>query len=388
MNSGEKNKLTSAIPNFHKLSLEKKLKIIKKFSRLNKEDMILIKKYQKLPDFLNIENNIGPFKIATNFLINKKEYFVPMEIEEPSVVAAASKGAKFIREGGGFFGKYLSNEMIGEILILKVKNFEEVKKKIIKEKEKILSMANETQKELLKLGGGAKSFELKKVKNYLVFYLIVNPKDALGANMINTMLEKISPYLAKLSGGIICGSIVSNFGGKRLVFVEGKVPIEKLKNDKFNGRETAQRILYFLDLAKNDVFRAITHNKGIMNGIDAVLIATGNDFRAVESAVHSFAFKKRKYSPLTDWKIENGFLKGEIKIPMPVATVGGATNTKKAKLAKKILGINDAEKLGIICASVGLANNLAAIFAIVTEGIQKGHLKLHKEFLEKSTNYK
>ena len=246
--------MTSDIPSFHKFSLEEKIKILKKFSNLNKEDLILIKKYQKLPDFLNIENNIGPFKIATNFLINGKDYFVPMEIEEPSVVAAASKGAKLIRGGGGFFGRYLSNEMIGETLILKVKNFEKEKKKIIKEKEKILKIVNETQKELLRLGGGAKDFKLEKIRDYLVFYLTVDPKDAFGANMINTMLEKISPYLAKLSGGIIGGSIISNFGGERLVFIEGKVPIEKLKNGKFSGKEVAERILYFLDLAKNDIF--------------------------------------------------------------------------------------------------------------------------------------
>ena len=382
MKSGEKI-MTSVIRSFHKFSLEEKIKILKKFSNLNKEDLILIKKYQKLPDFLNIENNIGPFKIATNFLINGKDYFVPMEIEEPSVVAAASKGAKLIRGGGGFFGRYLSNEMIGETLILKVKNFEKAKKKIIKEKEKILKIANETQKELLRLGGGAKDFKLEKIRDYLVFYLTVDPKDAFGANMINTMLEKISPYLAKLSGGIIGGSIISNFGGERLVFIEGKVPIEKLKNGKFSGKEVAERILYFLDLAKNDIFRAITHNKGIMNGIDAVLLATGNDFRAVESAVHSFASKDKRYLPLSDWKIENGFLKGEMKIPLPVATVGGATNTKKAKIAKKILRIENAKELGIICAGVGLSNNLAAILAIVTEGIQRGHMKLHQEFLKK-----
>ena len=201
--------------------------------------------------------------------------------------------------------------------------------------------------------------------------------------MLNTMLERISPYLAKISKGEIGGAIVSNFSPKRVVFVEGKVPIEKLKRGGFEGKEAAKRLLGFLDLAKNDIFRAVTHNKGIMNGIDAVLLATGNDFRAVEAAVHSFAIKKGKYSPLTNWKIENEFLKGEIKIPLPLATVGGATNTRKARLAKKILRVKEAEELGIVCAAVGLSNNLAALSAIVTEGIQKGHLKLHQEFLEK-----
>lgn len=375
--------ITSAVGTFHKLPLKKKIEIIREFSDLNNEDLELIKKYQELPDFLDIENNIGPFKIATNFLINGKDYFVPMEIEEPSVVAAASKAAKLVREGGGFLGKYLSNEMVGQIQILKIKNFKTAKNNIERNKDKILKLANETQPQLVKLGGGAKDFELKKIKDYLVFYLIVNPKDALGANMINTMLEKISPYLAEFSRGKIGGMIISNFGERRMVCVEGKVPIEKLEREGLSGKEAAERILNFVDLGKNDVFRAITHNKGVMNGVDAVLIATGNDFRAVESAVHSFAGKNGKYSPLTDWKVEKGFLKGEIKIPLPAATVGGATNTKKAQLAKKILRVKDAGEFGVLCAAVGLSNNLAAIFAIVTEGIQKGHMKLHQEFLEK-----
>lgn len=373
----------SAIAGFNKLILEEKIKILKKFSNLTEEELDLLKKYQELPDFLDIENNIGPFKIATNFLVNGKDYFVPMEVEEPSVVAAASRGAKLIREGGGFIGKYLSNEMVGEILLLNIKDLKTARNNIKKNKQKILKLANETQSHLLKLGGGAKDFELKKIKNYLIFYLVVNPLDALGANMVNTMLEKIAPYLTKVSGGRIGGMIISNFGGRRMVFVEGKVPIKNLARGDFSGKEAVKRFLYFIDLAKNDVFRAITHNKGVMNGIDAVLLAAGNDFRAAESAAHSFAAKTGKYLPLTDWKIEKGFLKGEIKMPMPVATVGGGTGTRKAKLAKKILKVQNAQELGIICGAVGLANNLTAVLEIVTQGIQKGHMKLHKEFLEK-----
>jgi hydroxymethylglutaryl-CoA reductase len=381
MKDGEKN-MTSAIHNFYKFPLAEKIKILKKFCNLTKGDLELLKKYQKLPDFFPLENNIGPFKVATNFLINGKDYFVPMETEEPSVVAAASKGADLFRSGGGFFGRFLSNEMVGQIQILGVKNFKEAKEKIIKNKEKILKIVNDHQKELFELGGGAKNFQLKKIKNYLIFYLFVNPKDALGANTINSMLEKIAPYLAFLLRGKIVGSIVSNFGGKRIVEVEGKIPIAKLKRKKINGKEVAKKILYLFDLAKNDLFRTITHNKGIMNGVDAVLLATGNDFRAAESAIHSFAVKSGKYSPLNHWEIKDDFLEGKIKIPMPVAIVGGATNTKKAKLAKKILRVKTAEELGIVCASVGLANNLAAILAIVTEGIQKGHSKIHRQFLK------
>lgn len=380
MKIGEK---TSAIPNFHKLSLEEKIKILKKFANLNEKEISFIKEYQKLPDFVDFENNLGPFKIATNFLINNKDYLVPMEIEEPSVVAAASRGAKLIRQGGGFWGRYLGNEILGQIQILKIKDFKKAQKEIYKNKQEILKLANETQKTLWELGGGAKDFFLKKIKNYLVFYLVLDPKDAQGANMMNTMLETISPILEKIAQGEVCSKIVSNYSPRRLVLVEGKVAIEKLKKGKFSGKKVAERILKFMDLARHDIFRATTNNKGIMNGIDAVLLATGNDFRAVEVAVHSFATKNGKYLPLSDWKIKGKFLQGKIVVPMPIATVGGATNTKKAILARKILGVKTAQELGIICAAVGLANNLAAISAIVSEGIQKGHLKLHQEFIKK-----
>jgi hydroxymethylglutaryl-CoA reductase len=197
------------------------------------------------------------------------------------------------------------------------------------------------------------------------------------------MLEKISPFLEKITQAKIGVRIVSNFVEKRIVFVKGKVPIEKLKLKNFSGEKVAEAILLAQELAMADVWRAVTHNKGVMNGIDAVAIATGNDFRAIESAVHSFASKDGKYRPITQWALEGKFLRGEIKIPLPIATVGGATSTKKARLALKILRVKDAQELGIVAASVGLANNLAALSVLGTEGIQRGHLKLYKKFLKK-----
>ena len=376
---------TSAIAGFHRHPLAKKIKIIAEFSSLNREDLKLIRQYQKLPDFVDLENNLGPFKIATNFLINKKDYFVPMEIEEPSVVAAASRAAKLIREGGGFLGKYLGNQMIGQLQLIGIKNFKKAKKEILENKKEILKIANKTNEFLLKISGGAKDLEVKKVKNFLVLHLLVDPKDALGANIINTMLEKIAPFLAKITKAEIGVRIISNFTEKRIVFVEGKVPIEKLALDKFSGEKVARGILTAQELAERDIYRAVTHNKGVMNGIDAVALATGNDFRAIESAIHSFAAKDGKYKPITKWRLEKNFLKGEIKIPLPIATVGGATSTKKAKLALKILRVKNAQELGIIAASVGLANNLAALSVLGTEGIQRGHMKLHQEFLRKTT---
>lgn len=376
---------TSAIANFHQLSLAEKIRILKEFASLDKEDLELIKQYQKLADFIDFENNIGPFKIATNFLVNNKDYFVPMEIEEPSVVAAASRVAKLIREGGGFFGKYLGNQMIGQLQFLGIKNFPKAKKEILKNKEEILKIANKTNQFLFKISGGAKDLEVRKVRDFLVLHLLVDPKDAMGANIINTMLEKIAPLVKKIAGGEIGVRIVSNFAEKRIVYVEGRVPINKLTLAKFPGEKVAQGILVAQKLAESDIYRAVTHNKGVMNGIDAVALATGNDFRAIESAIHSFASKSGKYRPITKWKLEKNFLKGEIRIPLPIATVGGATGTKKAQLALKILRVKNAQELGVVAASVGLANNLAALSVLGSEGIQKGHLKLHQEFLKKIT---
>lgn len=376
--------MTAGIAGFHQFSLAEKIKIIARFSSLNKEDLKLIRQYQNLPDFIDLENNLGPFKIASNFLVNGKDYFVPMEIEEPSVVAAASRAAKLVREGGGFLGKYLGNQMIGQLQLIGIKNFQRAKEEILKNKEKILEIANKTNEFLLKISGGAKDLEVKRVKNFLVLHLLVDPKDAMGANIINTMLEKIAPLVAEIAQVGIGVRIISNFAEKRMVFVEGKVPIEKLALKNFSGKKVAEGILEAQELADSDIYRAVTHNKGVMNGIDAVALATGNDFRAIESAVHSFASKDGKYKPITEWKLEKNFLKGEIKIPLPIATIGGATGTKKAKLALKILGVKNAQELGIVAASVGLANNLAALSVLGTEGIQKGHLKLHKEFLKKT----
>jgi len=376
----------SAVPDFHKFSLKKKIEILKKFSNLDKEDLVLLKKYQKLPDFLDIENNIGPFKIAANFLVNDKNYFVPMETEEPSVAAAASRAARLIREGGGFFGKYSGNQMIGQIQLIGRSNFQKVKEAILRQKSEILKIANQTNKFLLEISGGAKDIRIRRVKKFLVFHLLVDPKDAMGANIINTMLEKISPFLEKLTGLKRGIRIISNFAEKRIVFAEGKVPIEKLALGKFSGKKVAEGILFGQQLAESDIYRAVTHNKGVMNGIDALALATGNDYRAIESGVHSFAAKDGKYKPITSWKWKKNFLKGEIKIPLAIASVGGATGTKKAKLALKILGVKTGQELGVVAASVGLANNLAALSVLGTEGIQKGHLDLHKEFLEKSGN--
>jgi len=369
---------------FYKLSLKKKIEFIKKFSELNREDLEILKSYQKLPDFFDIENNIGPFKIATNFFVEGKEYLVPMETEEPSVVAAASRGAKLIKEGGGFRGRYLGNQMIGQIQLLGVRDFRKSKKKILENKKKILNAANQTNRFLLRIGGGANDIAVKKRGRFLVLYLFVDTKDAMGANIINTMVERISPLLAEYTHATVGLRIISNFAPKRIVSVWARVSINSLELNGFPGEKVAEGILSAQKLAELDIYRAVTHNKGVMNGIDAVALATGNDTRAIEAAVHSFAARRGKYQPIARWKREKEYLRGEIKTPLPIATVGGATSTKKAKLALKILGVKNAQELGIVAGAVGLANNLAALSVLATEGIQRGHMKIHREFVKKT----
>ena len=376
---------TSSIPGFSRLTLGEKIKIIKEFSDLNNEDLNLIKKYQELPDFLELENNIGPFKIATNFFVNGKDYFVPMDIEEPSVVAAASRGAKLARAGGGFRGKYLDSKMIGQLQLLNVENFEDARKNIIVKKSEILNIANESNRKIVGLGGGAKDLEIRKVdtergKN-MVLHLIVDTLDAMGANIVNTMLEAISPRVSKLAKGNPNLRIISNFAIKRVVCVNCRIPIEKLGFGDYSGEEVVEGILNSVALAKADIYRAATHNKGVMNGIDGVVLATGNDWRAVEAGVHSYAARKG-YNAISDWWKDGNYLRGKIEVPIAIATIGGATNSKKAKLALKILKVHNAKELGVLAASVGLANNLGALSVLGTEGIQKGHMKLHEEFVK------
>lgn len=377
---------SSAIPGFSNLSIEEKIKIVQDFADLSEEDLALMRKYRELPDYSELENNLGPFKIATNFLINGKDYLVPMETEEPSVVAGASRAAKLVRSGGGFSGKYLDSKMIGQIQLLEMKDFPNAKKKILESKNKLLKTANDTNKFIFDRGGGAKDIEIKEIETekgrQLVVYLVVDTLDAMGANIINTMLEAISPEIERLSEGWANLKIISNFAARRIVSVQCKVPLEKLAAEGISSKVVSERIVAATALAKSDIYRGSTHNKGVMNGIDAVVLATGNDFRAIEAGVHSYAARNGKYGSVTEWLIEGDFLKGKIEVPMAVGTVGGATGLKKSRLALKILGVKKTQELGIVAASVGLANNLAALSAIVTEGIQKGHMELHKKFIE------
>ena len=376
----------SRIPKFYSYTIEKRREIVKDLVGLNEEELKILASGNISDETIEVlsENVIGqaklPFSIATNFKVNGKDYLVPMVIEESSVVAAASNAAKIARKKGGFKAEYSGSIGIGQLQILKIENIEQAKKKIIENKSELLDIANNTNKILVKLGGGAKDIELREVKgnyhHYLILHLIVDTVDAMGANAINTMLETIAPKVEEITGGKVLLRILSNYSILRMVKVSAVFDREAL-----GGEDVVNNILYAYDFAHYDTFRAVTHNKGIMNGIIGVLLATGNDTRAVEAAAHAYAARDGYYRSLTHYKKdENGDLVGYLEMPLSVGIVGGAINVNPIyKIALKILEVNSAKEFAQVVGSVGLAQNLAALRALATEGIQKGHMKLHAE---------
>ncbi len=370
---------TSRISGFYKLPIEERVRKVKEFAGLSDEEEKLLLSMSALPmetaDRM-VENVIGTFQlplgIATNFLINGRDYLIPMAIEETSVIAAASNAAKMARVQGGFKAEASEPLMIGQIQILNPnKNAAE---EIEKHKEEIIELANAQDKILVSLGGGARDVEARWIsEDMMCVHLIVDVRDAMGANAVNTMAEACAPLVQNITGGRALLRIISNLADKRLV--EAQAVFDK---DAIGGEKVVDDILHAYEFASIDPYRAATHNKGIMNGIDAVIIATGNDWRAIEAGAHAFA-AKNGYTSLTTWrKNEEGHLEGKIKIPMAVGLVGGATKVHPmAQLSIKILGIKSAKELAEVIASVGLAQNFAAIRALATKGIQDGHMRLH-----------
>lgn len=387
---------TSAISEFYKKTLEERLEIIKEFAGLSEEETQQLGKFAAL-DFEQanrmIENVVAvqqiPLGIATNFLVNGKDVLVPMAIEEPSVVAAASKAAGIARLSGGFTTSSDAPIMIGQIQIVQAKKPKEAVKKILKAKKELIALANTVDPLLVKFGGGATEMQarvLKTIKGQMVIvHLLANCGDAMGANAVNTMCEKIAPRIEEIAQGKARLKIISNLAVYRLARAKaifGKKALEEsFKEKALKGEEIVDAIMDAFAFAEADSFRAATHNKGAMNGIDAVVIATGNDFRAIEAGAHAFAAwkNKGKYKPLTKYyKNKQGDLVGEIELPCAVGLVGGATKSHPiAKIAVKILGVKTAKELAEIIAAVGLAQNFAAMRALATEGIQRGHMRLH-----------
>ncbi|MGQ4913416.1 MAG: hydroxymethylglutaryl-CoA reductase, degradative [Candidatus Asgardarchaeia archaeon] len=380
-----KSKKTSYISGFYKLSIEERVEKLKEFADLTDEEIALLKKFGALDIEIAdrmIENVVGtmplPLGIATNFIINGEEYLIPMAVEETSVVAAASNAAKMCRSKGGLFAYATEPIMIGQIQLVNVKDPYGAKVAIYGEKEKILEIANEQDPILVKLGGGAKDIEVRVIESItgpmVITHLLVNTLDAMGANAVNTMAEAVAPYIEKITGGRVYLRIISNLAIHRLVRVRTVVSKEAV-----GGEDVVDGIVEAYSFAAADPFRAATHNKGIMNGVDAVVIATGNDWRAVEAGAHSYASITGRYLPLSTWeKNEDGDLVGTLEMPMPVGIIGGATKVHPmAKLSLKILRIKTARQLAEIIGAVGLAQNLAALRALATEGIQRGHMSLH-----------
>ncbi|MFX0074747.1 MAG: hydroxymethylglutaryl-CoA reductase, degradative [Candidatus Hermodarchaeota archaeon] len=385
------NDLSSKISGFYKLPLEERQNQLAKLLNLKQEELELLRTLGYLTsdqiDTL-IENVVGsyqlPMGVALNFKINEKDYVIPMVIEEPSVVAAASNMAKVARNLGGFQSEEINSIMISQIQLTNLKDINLAKEKLLKDKVKILEIANEQDPLLQKLGGGALDLEIRVIETrkgkMLILHLLVDVLDAMGANIVNTMAEAVSPFIEQLCGGKVYLRIVSNLTTHRVA--KSRAVFNK---DLLGGEEVVEGILNAYEFALADPYRATTHNKGIMNGIVALALATGNDTRAIEAGAHAYASLSGTYKPLTRFELDSaGNLVGEIEVPLALGIVGGITKIHPmARLALKILRVKSAGELSQVAAALGLAQNVAALRALATEGIQKGHMALHSRNIAK-----
>lgn len=387
-------KRNSRIPGFYKFTQEERIRRLAEAFDLTTSEVNALRSQGALTldqaDKM-IENVVGiyslPLGLGLNFLINGKDYIIPMAVEEPSVVAAASSAAKIIRDAGGFTTSSDESIMIGQIQVLDCPNFEESAQSVLARKQEIIDLANKIESNMYSRGGGAKDLEVRilgnenEYPNYkmLIIHLLIDTKDAMGANMINTMAEGVADLVEDITKGKVCLRILSNLADKRLARAKAVIPAKYFETDEFTGEEVVDGIVKAHAFAYLDPYRATTHNKGVMNGIDPIIIVTGNDWRSIESAAHAYAARSGSYKPLTDWrKDENGNLVGSIEMPMAVGIVGGSIKLHPmAQIALKFLGVKTARELGEVICAVGLAQNLSAIKALATDGIQKGHMALH-----------
>lgn len=382
---------SSRISGFFKMPREQRVEAVQAFAGLSEAEAALLRQGMALPveqaDRM-IENVVGvyglPLGIATNFQINGRDYLVPMAIEEPSVVAGASYAARLVREGGGFQAHSDAPLMIGQLQILDVADPWAARFALLAAKERLIALANQQDPLMIRLGGGARDVEVRVIEEspvgpMLALHLLYDARDAMGANTVNTALEAIAPLAAEISGGRVRLRILSNLADRRLARAQAVVPVSALAQEGYSGEDVAQGIVEAYAFAASDPYRAATHNKGIMNGIDAVVLATGNDWRAIEAGAHAYAARGGRYTSLSKWgRDAQGNLVGTLELPMAVGTVGGATKVHPlAQVALKVLGVQSARELAEVVAVVGLAQNLAAIRALAAEGIQRGHMALH-----------
>jgi len=375
---------SSRIAGFYKLDPDQRLNVVRAFAGFDAElETLNLERADRM-----IENVIGihglPLGIATNFTVNGRDYLIPMAIEEPSVVAGASYAARLVRSAGGFQAQSDEPRMIGQIQVLDLDDPVAAQRDLLAARESIFALADAQHPVTVRLGGGARDLEARVIADtpvgaMLIVHLIYDCRDAMGANTINTTCEAVAPLIEEITGGRVNLRILSNLADHRLARARCTVPASTLAKDRFSGPEVVRRIVEAQAMAAVDPYRAATHNKGIMNGIDAVVIATGNDWRAVEAGAHAYAARSGRYTALSTWaRNSNGDLVGTLELPLAAGIVGGATRVHPtAQAALKILGVSSARELAEVIAAVGLAQNLAALRALATEGIQHGHMALH-----------
>jgi len=376
---------------FYNLTLAERLQQIGEQAGLSAEELAALSGAAGLqPEQAEamVENVVGvyalPLGIAQNFVVNGREVLVPMVIEEPSVVAGASFMARLAKSGGGFFAQATAPEMIGQLQILDTVNPHEARLRLLEKKAELLAEASEIDPVLKRLNGGPRDLEVRLIEQspigpFLVLHLIYDVRDAMGANVINTVLEHLAPHVAEIAGGRVLLRILSNLADRRLARVRCTIRLSELKFAEFPAELLRDNIIAAWAFAEADPYRAATHNKGIMNGVDAVVLATGNDWRAIEAGAHAYAARSGRYTSLSTWgKDGEGNLVGTLEMPMAVGIVGGATRVHPAaRAALKLMGVKTAAGLAEIIVSVGLAQNLAALRALASEGIQRGHMALH-----------
>ncbi|GAA1344176.1 hydroxymethylglutaryl-CoA reductase, degradative [Arthrobacter roseus] len=381
---------SSRIPGFYRLSLQDRVELLaEEFSLTAEERELLLRDPAQVHANEMVENAVGhyelPLGVGLNFQINGRDYVVPMAIEEPSVIASASYMAKLIREAGGFTAESTGRTMIGQIQVLGCADPLQARTRLMDNAEELIAEANGIMPGMQRRGGGATGLEVRDLPAeddgaaMLVVHLIVDTRDAMGANTINTMVEGIAGSVERISGGRVHLRILSNFTDHCLARARCSIPTDQLATSGMSGEEVRDGIVAAYQFAARDVYRAVTHNKGVMNGVDAVVIATGNDWRAIEAGSHAYASRKGRYTSMTQWsKGQHGELIGVLELPMPVGIVGGSIGIQRmAQVSLRMLGVESAEELAQIIVSVGLAQNLGALRALATEGIQKGHMALH-----------
>ena len=379
---------TSRLPGFYRLPLADRIRIVAEWAELDAGDVAALREGLSLAQADKmVENVVGtyalPLGIGLNFRINGRDVLVPMAIEEPSVVAAVSNAARLARAGGGFQTGSTEPIMIAQIQVLDVPDPKRAEAALLAAQDRLLAQIDALHPSLLARGGGARGLRVRHLSDtpvgpMLIVHLLLDVRDAMGANLVNTAAEALAPEVERLTSGRVNLRILSNYTTERRAWASCRIPAEAFARDGVNGMQVVRGIVASNAFAWADPYRAATHNKGIMNGIDAVAIATGNDWRAIEAGVHAWAARDGHYRALTEWQEVEGHLVGRLEVPLAVGIVGGATRVHPvARVALKILGVQRAQELAEIMAAVGLAQNLAALRALASEGIQRGHMRLH-----------